>query len=487
MSYSQASSLLLGEPYVGKNDHEVNVLEEYFTKGTEMLAVRKTDENEVIIQKMDLKTLKLTSTKKYEDMPANFYSESAVEFNGHYFLFYSFWDAAKKEEVLFYYEIDFSKGTFIGEAQKLLTTNKAKPSKMYQDMVSKKYGFFISEDNKKLMIKSRSKPPGNNDEIRIHVFNSELEEEWNRKVEMPYPARKIEYVDFMVSNTSDVNLVIKVYERGKHSTFHKELVHIGSQGNVLATKIDLGDKFVRDVDIASKEGKPFGIGFYSMRYRDKEEKTIGIFKFEIAEDGSISHLITKDFPEEKLVRYIKEGKKDISLGKLKVRNIDSQGDEGIVITAEHRFTIGSEPPYIDCYYDILILKLDNDANIKWINRLAKRQESRSSNSHTSFAYKISEGFHYMFYLDHSDNKNRGLDEKPVTYGDTWNNYQNIVSVFKVNDKTGEVAKNYLFDLREIEGQVFPFKPQEIKQLDDGSYVIEVDNRERKKRLLKVRY
>lgn len=92
----------------------------YLSEKNQILSM-KPYKKSVVVLKFDVGSLKLISTKEYEDFPDNYVVEGMKKLQDKYYLFYSSWTGRKTQhEQLFYREINFDTGEFVGEAVKLI-------------------------------------------------------------------------------------------------------------------------------------------------------------------------------------------------------------------------------------------------------------------------------------------------------------------------------------------------------------------------------
>ena len=497
----------------------------YFEEGNEILTV-KISGRKVTLQKMDSEKLTFIDSRTYEDMPDGFQLENVMEHNGRYFVFYTLWDKPNKTEQLFYREVDFKGGAFLGEGKRIVAVD--------QKIVGG-YTFNYSNDDSKVLIQYRLKPTirsdsKNYDVIGLAVFDQNLFPIWTKEVVMPYTEKKMNNIDYSVDGLGDAYILTTVYndnttdekKRGEETAnYHIELLKISSTSAEIAiTQIQVGEKFINGIWLfESPENYMFCAGYYTNK--GNYDSVDGIFIFKIGKEGKSYDVKTYEIPLEIINQYISERAQrknekreekgdDQGLNNLDLKKLIVQPDGSIVLVGE-RFHI-EERSYYDFqtkrtrtttiyhYDDMLITKIGSDGQLAWMKKLPKRQTLTTSSSHSGYfsytsrfvlrgglSYEYMEGDHkhYLIFLDNEKNKDLTVDEFPAVHV---NGAGGFLTAYEVNDADGKVTKYSLLDLRNVQGmEVYQFSTDRILPTSPNTFVLEVYKKKKEDILIEVTF
>lgn len=186
--FSQAK-IDIGVPYRVQDAY----YRQYLKNGNGVLSAKVLG-RKVLIQTFDAGSLIETNRQVYEDFPGNFTYEGLVEFAGQYYFFYSDYDKKINTEQLFFREIDFSTGKFIGEGKIALQVNVKLRGDCYLTdffaipflmSVSNKYNICLSSDKSKLLVAYSLNPEkeANRKSYEItgtHLFGKGMKPLWDK-------------------------------------------------------------------------------------------------------------------------------------------------------------------------------------------------------------------------------------------------------------------------------------------------------------------
>ncbi|MDF2454597.1 MAG: hypothetical protein K0R51_590 [Cytophagaceae bacterium] len=498
----------------------------YFEQDNEILTV-KVAGRKVTLQKLDAVKLTFIGIHTYEDMPDGFQLENVMEHHGRHFVFFTVWDKPNKTEQLFYREIDFKSGAFLGENKRIIAVD--------QKIVGG-YTFEYSNDKSKIMIQYRLKPTVRNDSknydvIGFSVFDQNLLPIWNKEVTMPYTEKKMNNIDYSVDSQGDAYILTTVYndnstdekKRGEdQANYHMELLKISSTSSeIVITPIEVGEKFVNSVGLfESQENYMYCAGYYTNK--GNFDSVDGIFLFKIGKDGRFYDVKTYEIPLEIINQYISERAQrknekreekgdDPGLNNLDLKKLIVQGDGSLVLVGE-RFFIETRSYYdfqskrtrtttIYHYDDMLITKIGSNGQLAWMRKLPKRQTLTTSSSHygysfsytaryvlrggLSYEYMAGDHKHYLIFLDNEKNKDLKVDEVPAVHV---NGAGGFVTAYEINDEDGKVNKYSLLDLRNVQGmEVYQFSTDRILPTSSNQFVLEVYKKKKEDILIQVTF
>lgn len=497
----------------------------YFHKDGQILTV-KIDGKTIFLQKIDAGTLSFIQVKEYEDMPKDFQIEAIEEFNDRFFLFYSLWDNSKELEQLFYREIDFVQGTFIGQGTKIvevegklagLLAPKNRINFFWTVGVVDKFDFQFSHGEDNMLVQYRMKPAKrrdaiNHDIIGMSVFDKDLNLLWKKEVEMPYTEKKMNNLDYSIDSEGNTYILASVFDdnstdikksKDGEANYHIELLRIkANSSEIKTTPITLADKFISEIALfESPANYMVCAGFYN---KGKElDDASGIVIFKVGAEGEIYDLASYEIPLDVLNQYArnkdqrknarKEAKDKAEFEDLDLRELRIDKEGNIILIGEQAYTVthtyyssnGRSTTTTSYHYDDLLLtKINADGTFGWMKKLPKKQKGFAGRGGMSYKYIPGENSHYLLFLDNFKNLELALDKVPEEHLDGRGGF---LTAYKVDDTDGETSKISLLDTRDVKGmEVYQFMTSRIVQLNlKNEFVVEVYKKKKEDVLLKV--
>lgn len=487
-----------------------------FKLGTEYDLPRKTDDlsfignekdgivnvstknDELSLLRFDYNSLKQTDEKviPIEEKSKYFVSETLVDFGTKYYWLHSDYDKSSQTEFLNYNTVDIKNASIstpfknIIEAKKLASTIIQGEYNAFlgtYKMKVSKYQYNYDANNSRLLVSYRIKPEEkddkkNVDKLGIFVFDENMNKLWGNEFTMPYTEAIMDNSDFSVDGKGNAYLLSKVYDSDKRkekdketgkAAYHYEVLKFTKESNqILNTKIEIGDYFIREALLVENSLHEMVI---ACTYSKKSAGagTDGIFLALMGQDGKITKYKNGyyEFPVEEMVKFETERekrriekKKDYEAPFLSVRNIVVHPDGSLFLGLEQNYVVQTNYDYVGSpyknkstsswyYEDIIAVKIGSKGNFEWIRKIPKRQRGDNSGGMGTMSYKMvadASGYYFLF-LDNKDNLNLAADQEPKLHLD---GYGGQVVVAKL-DNTGTVTKELVFDTREEEVKIFP--------------------------------
>ncbi len=520
-AFSQKLDYVVGEPYQVIDAFDKS----YFSQNGEIMAV-KTIRNAVAIQKWDAGNLKEIKRSVLDDFDKGFQLESIQSFKGKYYYFYSVWDRKEKLEQLYVREIDFDLGVFVGVAKRLLyvegkVTNAlgGEPGVVGGSMFAMfgtvgKFNIQRSYDNSKFLVQYRKDPDKKRDKVNFDrigftVFDHELNELSHSEIEMPYTEQRLEHLDYSIDADGNAYLLAKVYKSDKQSAYdkdgkinyHLELLKLPvGTSQISATPVEVEGIAVTELLLfGMPSNEMLCTGYYTNSKNTNHVS--GVIVFKVDDSGRPSRIQTYPIPLEVINMYradmdpenldLTSSGENMDLADLQIRNLYVFDDGSLLINGEQhdikKRTVGSgsrtQTVYVYHYDDVLSTRIDGDGELRWMKRLNKSQMGARGKGGLSFKHFASENSQYYMFLDNIQNMDLSLERRPVQHVDGQGGY---FSVYKLDDLTGKVSRESLFDVHDVHGvAVSQFSVDRIIPVAPGVVCIEVYKSLKEDVLLKV--
>lgn len=497
----------------------------YFSKEKVILTV-KVEGITILIQKFDndLPKPSFVSQKLYEDFPKNMQFEEVHEFDNKLYVFYSSWDGGNvNKEQLFYREIDFATGEFLGESKLLFKVDgkiSGSVSELNQSSffildttLRDKFDFYFSHDKKKMLVKYRKQPQSKSDltsydVLGLSIYESDLKLKSSNHFKMPYTERRMDNLDYAIDNDGNAFLLAKVFHddsnndkknrNDEEANYHLEILRIvaGSK-DVKKIKIETNNKFVTTLKLHGiPNGDVVGAGFYSNGKNKNKEDAEGIVAFKIKKEGALYDVSTHAIPLELINQYqsskdknkndkkVQEGESP-AFKNLSLRDLVVDEDGSVVLIGEH-FSTHSESGsnFVSSYYnDILVAKIKNNGELAWMKKIPKQQTSQSGMASLSFKHIYLKGNHYILFLDNLKNYKLALDRAPERY---FNDKDGYFTAYKINDLDGKMTNNPVFNMKDVEEmKMHQFATSRIFVTGEDQFTIEVYKKKKEDIMIKV--
>jgi hypothetical protein len=459
--------------------------------GIYILSANPFQDNTILIDHFD-KQLKQTKTQKIkllvEKKTAHF--EFIIYTNGKLYLFLSLFDEKLKKKILFCQTVNKETLTLNNDLRNIIEFEyKYKTS-------SGNFNYRISEDKSKILLfYNLEYLKGEPEKFEFEVYDAEIKKLWSKAVSLPYTDELFSIDSYLISNGGNVFLLGKINEdkakdvvKGKVNFRYTVLTYSNSQESVKEYGISLGDKFLRDMQIAitSKEDI-ICAGFYSEQGMSSIKGT-----YFLKIDGVTKQIISKsskefdlDFitlemtekEEDKTKKKLEEGK-NIELYEYDLDNIILNDDGGAVLIGEQYYTRttttttsnGGYSSSTSYYYnDIIVINISSAGNIEWAVKVAKDQRSGSGGI-LFFSYALHVYKNKIYVVFNDDPKNMLPNDlapgKRYKYSPSFGDSELVIAQI---DKSGGIKKKSLLLSKESGVLILPRVYQKMSDTEMMMY------------------
>jgi hypothetical protein len=405
-----------------------------------------------IIEKYNNDMVRVYQTRLDEFTETNINEEAFFTFKNRLFVAGSKKDRSKKRVEYFFREISKKTGKMTGKIQKIGTEKIEKKSaianldaKISRD--SSKLGLFLNDFSINFFPIFNSKKKNENfAKFTLKVFNDKLEEQWSRKVKLPYNQDRLTVLKYDVDNNGDVYVLTSYREenwrerRRNNQAWYTYKILAYRQGGEEVDKYDvtLKDNYISDItfDIDNRNNLVCS-GFFSEKFVGG---LAGTFIMTIdSKTKEISRQDTKKFDTTELGLFMKERKakkgKEIS-SNFDLKDFVLRSDGGAVLIGESFYistytttsTNGSVTTRtVYNYGPLIIVNVNPDGKIEWVSKIVKRQRSETQ-AYSSYAMSIVADKMYFIF-------NKGIKKR-----------SNVMAVSV--DSKGKVSEKELFRVKD---------------------------------------
>ncbi len=322
------------------------------------------------------------------------------------------------------------------------------------------FEFVLSNDSTKLLI-MHNEPyeKYENQKFSYKLLDSDGNSLWSTAFELPYKDKYFTLSDYIVDNDGKVfmlaNILKEKSERErKRPTYTYDLIcYDNSNKSHKEIPISLGDKYISDISFAIGPAANILVGgFYSNKNKDGLAGT-----FFLSVDKSKQAIInsgTEDFSTDFMSEFMSErrAKKNKEIYNYKIDYIVTKDNGGIYMVAEQYYINvvttcnpkgGCTTTNYYCYNDIIVVNFNENASVKWVKHIPKRQVTANDYGYySSYSFNASKGKLYFLFNDHPKNYS-----KPVKYPRNGIS-RKMVTVIASLDKDGNMERSTLFSAKE---------------------------------------
>ena len=373
-----------------------------------------------------------------------------------------------------------------------------------------KFDVSTSFDDSKILVRFRYKPTvkkdaKSNDKIGFYVYDQDFKNIWGADVVMPYTEKEMNNLAYMVQSNGTAAMLIY-----KNESKAFELLTVKDGGKMKVSKLDVkkGLIFAKFDLKENVDGNITAAGFYANGIDFKWSwgagmstsfNCNGLYSFTMNADGKILSSNDVEFPLEFIQQYAskreakkaekREEKGKAGIADLKMSQFFTQEDGSSIYLAEQWYTVtvrtqnGTRTTWY--YLHMIAIKLDENGKVAWMKKLPKSQYGSTGQGQMSYKYIAGDGQHYFLYVDNPKNIDIAMDEVPAKHADGKGGF---LTVYKVDDKTGNYEKSTILDLVKVDGdkmRAYQFNVKRIFEAEEKVFLLEVYIKGKQDALIKI--
>lgn len=439
------------------------------------------------------KIIQKSSCKGISDcVPTKFSLEKTIFMKDNFLMLFNSYDKTTKQNVLMAQKIT-SEGKFEGD---LTIVDKIDAKNRFN---AGSYMTWQSEDSSKFLVVQNPPYEKYNDEkFTFKVYDSELTNLSNFSVSLPYKDKNVSVVDYYLSNTGDIYMLVNVLKeekvKGEDRSFYSILSLDGKDGTLSEYDLKLDNKDIEDVAlrIDEKTKKVICSGLYSdisKGYTGKKidglfylrlditKKTIDAKGFKAIDNSVIAAIL--DISEKKVD---KKSKASAESKYFEIMDVIPMKDSTTRLITEYRKLVIVTTTTCDgkgaChtttnyhYYrkNIFVITIGHDGSIKSFTDIPKYQHTvNDGGKFSSFVICQKGDRMYFLFNDNVENLNESVtsikDVKPMV------RLGKACLVACELNKDGTYTKEKVYDIAE---KKIVMMPESAIKVADGEYVIPI--------------
>lgn len=373
-----------------------------------------------VIEHYNKKMILKYSTSLKDLVSYNIMINNAWQFNNELYIFFTKYNPRKREQTLFYQQVDKKTGKLAGKRGRITEV----PAFNKADIGYLEYA--ASPDSSRAVIYSsptitrgllqRPKSMA----FTIEVVDENFEKVWDKFVKLPYQEDLFDMVKVDVDKQGNAYVLARIYnerrqnQRNGEVNYAYKILSYQENGEKLVEydlDIDMENVFITDLTFKVNQDKLTCAGFYSAKKVANSIKGTCFFSVDIASQEIIGKKV-KAFEEDFLAKLM--NKRRASKGKELFRYYLDEiilrsdggavlmGEQFYVVTQTYNTGVGFNSPqtttYTYHYEDIIIININPDGSVAWATNVPKDQQA-STTDFSSYAHMIVKGQIHFVYND----------------------------------------------------------------------------------------
>lgn len=389
---------------------------------------------------------------------------------GELVLFTKNYDHTIDKECLYVQTIDKEKLSVNGPPRRILENEPTYPFQLqpWGISYSLKGGFDIifSNDSSKVAILIDLKNSGNeNDKYAVKVFDNTINMIWEKEFTVDYIQGDFDLSSWTLDNDGNVYIAgLGENDKGKKDVFELNILFFSDNGAKIQKNVqEQKEKYLSDLNLkVDEEGSLIYYGFYSNEEDEDSDDIVGAYTLKFKKgtqevvyekyhpfSNDLIMSIYNNSEKSKAAKYIKRGT-PLTLPNFKWREPILKKDGGVVLIAEQYYfyaKMGSAFPDMSSssdqhfYHDILVISLDSNGEVEWMNVIPKFQLATTYKKirYASYANVVLNDKLYFVFNDHYENIGRREDKDVIKIADR----KDVTVVIVEIDQTGNLKTEFL--------------------------------------------
>ena len=406
------------------------------------------------------KEFKETKNKAFEVDDNGYTIHDVKQFKNNIFMFLSKYE--KKENKLTYMVTTVNALTLEKEGEtSIIYEDKDKNIRSAIQPITGNYisvddrfnGLVTSQDSTKILLYGTNWIADSKDNSK-HLFcvvDQNGHKLFEKIVEMPYPERNTEFVNYFVSNSGSVGAIYRVYDKyysydskgshEKNGPIHdlKMILYNPKEDSFKEYSFNTNGKFVQSISYAFEDNKDIYFFLESGIGRHSHKSIYGIYTFN-KENKSINIRKEEEFSQELLDLVDRDG---LAEKKGKDKGLDTKFNFKNALQRENGsidFIIKHKNESI--YGDIININLNNSKST--VTRIPFYQMIYR-NINNSFITNTANNNLYFFYNDDLESDKKDINDKPVKlYSNTGINFHNTGFFMAKIDVNGVLTRKLIY-------------------------------------------
>ncbi len=429
------------------------------------------------------------------------YLEQIVHYNNRLFIFTSLADQQDKERKLFVQPISKQTLMPVGEPRQIAAIDYTGHSRGN----SGNYGFAVSTDSTKyLVFYNLPYDDDKNERFGFHVLDWEMNQLWEKQVELPYEEKLFEVERYKVDNAGNIHLLGRLFKekrklkrRGAPNANFQVLSYRNEGNDFTEYAVDIPGKYLNDMQIAVLPNQDIVCaGFFSP---ERTSSIKGSFFLTIdAQSKLVKQQSFKDFDADFLTEDLSEAKaaatkekiengKNVELFQYDLDDIVLRDDGGAILVGEQYYirvittnspNMGATSKTYYYYNNIIVININPAGEIDWAHQIPKRQRTANDGGfYSSYTMAVVKDKMYFIFNDHPKNL---VAKKGKVHHMTLSKSQALAVLVEMDSKGNQVRKP-LFKAADASVII---RPKVCEQITNGEVVV-FGQRKRLQRFAKI--
>lgn len=356
--------------------------------------------------------------------------EQVSHYNNRLFLFSSLTDQSTKQKKLYVQPINKANLLPVGAPRQLASIDYSGHSKGN----SGSYGFSVSRDSTKFLVfYNLPYHSGKKERFGFHVLDWEMNQVWEKQIELPYEEELFEVERYKVDNAGNIHLLGRLFNekrrlkrKGEPNYKYQVLSYRKNGSSFTEYVVDIPGKFLNDMQIAVLANQDIVCaGFFSP---GRTTSIKGSYFLTIdGKTGQVKRQSFKEFSADFLTEGLRENRaaavkekiekgKNVELHQFDLNDLVLRSDGGAMLVGEQYYIVhstnfnpngrGTVSKTTYNYNNIIVVNINPQGEVEWAHQIPKRQRTQNDGGYFSsytMAVVEEEDKIYFIFNDHPKN------------------------------------------------------------------------------------